>query len=214
MVSGNASPRPDQAPCSGGRSPGFWKQPQHFNEWTDATYPSFTVELGDCPTGTSDLSPDVIDPNNPGTLVTTVLPNANVPPNTGIWEVMAFPTNFGSAGQLMRHLICAWLNASRFDDYPISRAQVQDMWIAVANGGLYCPSSIVCNDSMGMDATEVKEYIESMYDYNAEIEKKICKVNGGEATTTTTTTTTTSGTTSTGNNGGGNGGGGNGRRNN
>jgi hypothetical protein len=183
MVSGNASPHPDQAPCSGGRSPGFWKQPQHFPEWTDAEYPTFTVDLGECPTGKSDLTSDVIA--TPGTLVTTVLPNANVPPNTGIWEVLAFPTDFGSLGQLMRHLICAWLNASRFDDYPITRSQVQDMWLAVANGGLYCPSSIVCNESMGMDATEVKNYIESMYDYNAEIEKKVCKANDDSGSSST-----------------------------
>ena len=31
MMSGNASPRPgDGSVCSGGRSPGFWKVPQHL----------------------------------------------------------------------------------------------------------------------------------------------------------------------------------------
>lgn len=186
LVSGNASPRPDEERCSGGRSPGFWKQPQFFYEWTiaGAEYPTFSVELGECPTGVSDLSPDVI--LTPGTLVSEILPGAPSYLNgadPGIWEILAFPTNFGPIGQFMRHLIAAWLNAGLFADYPITRDQIVDMWLAAKDGGVYCPSSLTCTGDSGLDRDEIIAYISGMYDINAEIEKKICKAQSTSGST-------------------------------
>lgn len=172
-VSGNTSPRPDDQTCSLGRSPGFWKQPQKFPYWFDAgaVPPEFTVPVGECLIGQSEVPLDAI--KTPGTLVESVLPGSNAPPNTGCWAVLAYPNNFGSQGQLMRHLIAAWLNAGIFPDYPISRAVVLDMWLAVKNGGIYCPSNVACDDSNGLNADEIKDYIESMYD-DPPVEKKVC----------------------------------------
>lgn len=180
MVSGNISPHPNQPPCSGGRSPGFWKQPQNSYEWASAgaEYPTFSVDLGDCPTGVSDLSPGVI--LTPGTLASTILPGASSylgGKNPGAWEILAFPTNFGSIGQFMRHLISAWLNAGLFHDYPITRIQVVDMWLAAKDGGFYCPSLVTCTATSGLDKEGIIAYIEGMYDINAELEKKICKAS-------------------------------------
>lgn len=175
MISGNTSPRPsDNLPCSGGRSPGFWKQPQKFQYWPagGAVPPTFNVQVVECMSGLGDLTLSNIA--TPGTLVTTVLPGANVPPNTGIWAVLFSPNSF-VAGQLMRHLISAWLNAGLFSDYPITKQQVQDMWAATANGGTYCPTGITCNGN-GMNAQDVIDYISGMYDFNAELTNDLCKV--------------------------------------
>ena len=176
MISGNTSPRPgvSQA-CSGGRSPGFWKQPQKFQYWSGAgaTPPTFNVPVEACASGLGNIGKSNIQ--TPGTLVSTVLPGANVSASTGIWEVLAFPTSF-TAGQLMRHLISAWLNAGTFPDYPLTRNQILDMWNAVSIGGLYCPSNMSCGTN-GMSADDVVAYIEGMYDINAELEQDICKKN-------------------------------------
>ena len=118
------------------------------------------------------------DITSPGTLVSTVLPGASVPVKTGIWQVLAFPKDF-QGGQLMRHLIAAWLNAGYFsassEKYPLSKQQVVEMWNAVKSGGVYCPSSIGSCGSKGMNASDVVRYIESMYDVNSAIEADICK---------------------------------------
>jgi len=181
MISGNTSPRPgDGTKCSGGRSPGFWKVPRHAQYWpaAGAVYPTFKSQVSECATGMANLSNS--DITSPGTLVSSVLPGASVPVNTGIWQVLAFPTEY-QGGQLMRHLIAAWLNAGYFysssEKYPLSKQQVVGMWHAVKAGGIYCPSSIGSCGSKGMNARDVIRYIESMYDVNSAIEADICKPN-------------------------------------
>ncbi len=100
-----------------------------------------------------------------GTLVSSVLPGASVPTGTGIWAVMAFPGSF-TGGQLMRHLIAAWLNAGYFPTtYPITRTQVVDMWNATKAGGTYCPPGITCTTPW--TSSNVISYISGMYDINA-----------------------------------------------
>lgn len=182
MISGNTSPRPgDGTKCSGGRSPGFWKVPRHAQYWpaAGATFPTFKTPIDECATGMKNLTVDDIATS--GTLVTTVLPGAYVPANTGIWAVLAFPTAY-QGGQLMRHLIAAWLNAGYFtssaEKYPLTKQQVQEMWTAVKGGGVYCPRSLMgeCGAD-GMDAAAVVRYIEGMYDFNSAIEPDICKPN-------------------------------------
>lgn len=179
-ISGNASPRPGDDQCSGGRSPGFWKEPQKFQYWgpAGATPPTFKpgVIVRDCASGMQNLSN--ADIQTPGTLVSTVLPGAPVDANTGIWSVLAFPTLY-EAGQLMRHLVAAWLNAGYFtsgaEKYPITRQQILDMWYAVRGGGIYCPGSVAPCGSQGMTAQDVIDYISGMYDVNSVIEHDICK---------------------------------------
>lgn len=201
-MSGNASPHSDNPlACVAGRSPGFWKQPQHFNEWPNAgaTPPTFGSPAGGAGalSGTeADVSADLteaaatepvalasLDPDastmaaggqkpkpgpgrlgpmiSPGTLVLDVLPGAPIAPEIGIWEVLHDPVKFGSNGQLMRHLIAAWMNAAAIPNYVLSQAQVQNIWVQLRDTGSYCPPGITC--SMPLGPEEVKQYIESTY---------------------------------------------------
>lgn len=175
MVSGNASPNPNPPPCSGGRSPGFWKVPQKFNYWDDiAVPPTFRPEAGVsiCSAGMQGLAlSDIVTQGSP---VSLALPSASPtgPSVTspegfwGMWAVLAFPTEF-NGGQLMRHLIAAWLNANYFSDYPITTQQISEMWAETSDGGTY----------MGMTAQDVIDYISNMYDINAEVgeDPDLCK---------------------------------------
>jgi hypothetical protein len=182
MISGNTSPRPGgPTPCSGGRSPGYWKQPGNFGNWC-WTPPSFKdgCHISDCKNGLSGVTP--CDIKIRGTTVGSVFPGA--PGGTyGIWEVLVWPTqypkvnNFGSAscsvtnikfdvfagkGQLLRHLACAYLNASALGTvYPITTTQITQMWNAVKSGGKYYPQG---STSLGMTATDIINYISGMYD--------------------------------------------------
>lgn len=199
MISGNQSPRPgDGHTCSGGRSPGFWKQPQHFPYWgpSGLVLPTFYSGITACSNGLGNVTP--CDIKTKGTLVGTLLPGAPGGSTYGVWEVLVWPTSypvpqssgkncakkfintdvFGGKGQLMRALICAYLNAAWFnstsEDYPISMQQVIDMWNAVKNGGLYCPPNMTCNGG-GLSADQIVAYIEGMYDINADIDVDLCK---------------------------------------
>ncbi|MFC5769713.1 hypothetical protein [Thauera sinica] len=200
MVSGNASPSPNQAPCSGGRSPGFWKVPQHFGHWpiAGAQYPTFSDNIGVCGSsgmkGLNKYSDVVSKILTPGTLIQTLFPGAPVPAGAGIWAVLAFPEDsaFNSTGygQFMRHLASAWLNAGYFADYPISRQRITEMWNAIyPSNGVYYPSG---NNSGGMDKNQLIAYISGMYDINADnLEEPLCSTTSSSSTTTTTTSTTT-----------------------
>ena len=174
-MSGNTSPRPAPggAPCSGGRSPGFWKVPQHFSPyWANAgaVHPTFNVTVNECDPGLQNLTIA-----NVVTTGTTMLDKGFVgaPSNATFWAVLAFPTSF-SGGQLMRHLVAAWLNAGYFPGYPVSKAQVIDMWNATKSGGRYCPPAMSCVNG-GWTGDDVIAYIKGMYDFNAAVEPGLCK---------------------------------------
>lgn len=181
MVSGNQSHHPhDSGTCWGGRSPGFWKQPGNFNLWNGLIPPSFKpgVHISDCSNGLSDVSP--CDIATRGTMLNTSPFFAAYA--FGAWEALIWPTNypkatgvgtetcelkngnsgdvFGGQGQLLRHLICAYLNAGANQGYPITQAQVIAMWNAVKSGGVYYPNG---NTGTGLTADGVKSYIENMY---------------------------------------------------
>ena len=179
MMSGNTSPRPgDGSVCSGGRSPGFWKVPQHLQYWgpAGATPPTFNTTVRECASGMQNLTLSNIVTQG------TLLSNAGfvgAPAGVGIWAVLAFPNEY-TGGQLMRHLSAAWLNAGYFTSstqrYPITRAQIIDMWNATKSGGLYCPGTIVggCGSS-GWTAAQVIAYIEGMYDINDGVGPDLCR---------------------------------------
>lgn len=181
FTSGNQSPRPGTTPppCSGGRSPGFWVQPQKFGYWeaVGALPPTFIPDLEPCPTGVSDLkASDIL---NQGTLLSAVVSPAPLPAplsDYGIWYALAFPTDltvFNTAvrGQLLRHLSAAWLNAKTFPDYPISLDQIRQMWVATGDGvGTWCPSGPTC-----LGAEDIIAYISGMYDINADLAPLPCK---------------------------------------
>lgn len=174
MMSGNASPRPNDGNCTGGLSPGFWAQPQKFPHWRQAGEmpPEFNGLVVDCTSGKGKLKLE--DITNPGTLINNVFPNA-VTVDYGLWAVIAFPNEplFGDKQQLLRHLSAAWLNAGYFEYYPLSRTQILAMWNDLRFTGRYCPTQNCGSD--GWTEQQVIAYIEGMYDYNAEV-PNLCKV--------------------------------------
>lgn len=197
QISGNTSPRPNDRPCSGGRSPGFWVTPQHFPHWAPSglSYPSFYNNIVPCSSGLGNVSP--CDIKSKGTLLGALFSGAPGG-DKGVWEVLMWPTNyptikkgspgsldckdkgnadvFNGKGQLLRHLVSAYLNASYFEYYPITKQQVIEMWNAVGNGGLYCPNGISCGINDAMSASQIISYIEGMYDYNSDV-PNLCKQN-------------------------------------
>lgn len=171
ILSGNTSPRiPTGITCSGGLSPGFWKVPQHDGSWppAGATFPQFTNPVLTCQSGMKGLTLAALKPGFPGTTLESAGFIGGAPSGTGIWAILAFPGSF-SGGQLLRHLACAWLNAGYFQStaakYPLSRAQIIQMWDQTKSGGLYCPTG--CTPANGWTPQQVINYISGMYDLNA-----------------------------------------------
>ena len=196
MVSGNQSPRPDEGPasCSGGYSPGFWKQPQKFEYWINAIPPMFKNYSTYCPDiqGQGKLPEIIVQ----GTMADTILNGA--PQGASVWLVIANPTDYPD-GELMRHLLAAWLNIGFLGAlYPIDGNTIKAMWWGTRNGGSsYYPYGA----TTGWDAGDVVDYIKGMYDLQtAGIEPPTVCAADTAATSTTTTTTTgdTSGGTTTG----------------
>jgi hypothetical protein len=192
QVSGNLSHHPhDNGTCWGGRSPGFWKKPASFGYWVGLLKPTFKsgTNISDCQ-GISDVTP--CDIATRGTMLNAFPFNA--PYNYGVWEVLVWPTNyptstgvgttlcqttggnadvFGGQGQLLRHLVCAYLNANSGFAYPIKADQVIAMWNAVKNGGTYDPNGT----GQGMTANDIILYISGMYDTGVDDTMVGCKKN-------------------------------------
>ena len=187
QMSGNTSPRPGNGTtCSGGLSPGFWKQPQKFGSWLTASAipPTFRKGVDVC-SGVSNLS--LTNLKTQGTNfteakfsgVTTVqgTPSPNGGTEYGLWAVLAFPLSFNN-GQLLRHLSAAWLNAGFFSTdpkYPVTRAQIIQMWESTNGGGLYCPGGGINCPATGWSAAQVITYISGMYDINASGDPSLCQ---------------------------------------
>lgn len=188
MMSGNTSPRPTTSTCSGGLSPGYWVQPQHSPNWSQvvgspaAVFPQFNGQLTTCTTSTNQVT--FGDITNQGTTLQSVFkgwaPVGNVGP-VSMWWVIYSPNDamFGGpsgVGQLLRHLSCAWLNAGYFQSssaqYPMTQAQVQDIWKQLSTTGLYCPALMSC--SKPWTASDVINYISGLYDVNAPVDN-LCK---------------------------------------
>lgn len=180
IFSGNTSPRPDNGTsCSGGRSPGYWVQPQHFGAWTQAgaVPPTFNPALQECSSGLGDVALSAISTS--GTTFMSVFGNdltpksgVTVPRPVPLWAIIYSPNSFqGNMTQVARHLACAWLNAKLFQGssalYPLTPDQVKDMWLQLTTMGSYCPKNTTC--SVPWSAEQVKSYIEGMYDFNAPV---------------------------------------------
>lgn len=196
MISGNTSPRPgDPEPCSGGRSPGFWRNPQHFSAWMPPAIPATLMNVTSCPTGLGGIGPENIQ--DQGTLISAVFgsagtsklapysyKDANNQTHTisatqwGLWGVLAFPKDAGTnEGSLLWHLIAAYLNALAFEDYAMTPEQVIEAGIVLLNGGLWCPSGMNDCGANAMSASTFVAYISGMYNYNADLTLELCKKN-------------------------------------
>ncbi len=190
MFSGNTSPRPDSGvSCSGGRSPGYWVQPQHFGAWAQAGQepPTFNPGIAECASGLGGLS--LVTIATAGTTFLSVFGN-DLTPKTGVsvvrpvplWAIIYAPNDFqGNLTQVARHLACAWLNANLFQgasaQYPLTPQQVKDMWTQITTNGYYCPAGANCSPTTGWSAEYVKSYIEGLYDFNAPV-PNYCNANG------------------------------------
>ncbi|NMG28759.1 hypothetical protein [Aromatoleum evansii] len=191
MVSGNLSRPGDTQNCIGGLSPADWKlqdqQGQMVNAWPSVyVAPTFSTALADqtsCNGGHDITNPKevfALGPSGPlmGTLVSEVFSGA--PPDTGIWEVLAFPHLFDSpSGEFMSHLLAALFNALTIPGYPVKTWHVFEMWEALKGGAnsLYCPSSLVCNPDSGLRQEDVIAYLSSTYDVKSGL-LAVCTVNG------------------------------------
>lgn len=187
ILSGNTSPRPgDGSTCSGGRSPGFWMQPQHFLHWEQGgvTPPMFNGQVVSCQSGVGQLAWS--DITNQGTTFISVFGHepernqgVNYPGTAGLWAVLNFKSDF-KGSTLLFHIIAAYLNSKYFTSnsqkYPMPPAQVVEMYNAVKSGGKYCPSSFVTQSCPGggWDANGVVSYIEGMYHINDAV-PNLCK---------------------------------------
>ncbi|QID17130.1 hypothetical protein G3580_05420 [Nitrogeniibacter mangrovi] len=199
MVSGNTSPNRDAPPpCSGGRSPGFWRNPQHFNAWVGATPPTL-VNVAQCPTGLGGISPDNICTQ--GTTVDSVFGSAATslltsysgvrkgntigcsagpytinPSDWGLWGVLAFPKDAGiQEGHLLWHLCAAYLNSLAFPDYALTTQQVVEAGVSLMTTGTWCPDSL--SSSCGTNAftpSSFVAYLDGMYDINADLNIQWC----------------------------------------
>lgn len=185
MMSGNTSPRPGTgSTCSGGLSPGYWVQPQHSPNWSTAggVFPQVNGTVVSCSTGLAKVA--FTDITNQGTTLQSVFTGwspVGYVGNVSMWWVINAPNDaiFGGAGgvgQLLRHLSCAWLNAGYFQTsaakYPMTKAQVVEMWLQLKSTGAYCPGSLTC--SKPWSAADVIAYISNMYDVNAPVDN-LCK---------------------------------------
>jgi len=89
-----------------------------------------------------------------------------------MWELLAFPAEIASnAGismdvvQLARHLVAAHLNIHAFgEDYPLTDAILNDMWLASSTGGEYFPAGINGTPGNGWTASDIVCYIQSTFD--------------------------------------------------
>ncbi|CAM3929884.1 hypothetical protein [Roseateles saccharophilus] len=186
MMSGNTSPRPGTGTtCSGGLSPGYWVQPQHSPNWVTAggVFPQFDGAVVTCTTSLNKVG--FTDITNQGTTLQSVFtgwtPQGSYQGPVSMWWVIDSPNDTmfggpGGIGQLLRALSCAWLNAGYFQSssakYPLTKAQVVDMWVQLSTKGGYCPGTLTCTKPWS--ASQVVSYIEGMYDQNAPVDN-LCK---------------------------------------
>lgn len=97
----------------------------------------------------------------------------------GLWAAMAFKNDF-VGHDLIFHIVAAYLNSMYFTSaaqkYPISSAQVVEMYNAVKSGGQYCPSSFVVQSCPGggWTSAQVVSYIQGMFDINDAV-PNLCK---------------------------------------
>jgi len=192
-MSGNTSPRPGNGTtCSGGLSPGYWVQPQHSPNWVTAggVFPQFNGNIVTCTTNLNQVA--FADITNQGTTLQSIFtgwapvttgwtPPLGFSGSVSIWWAINDPNHAmfggpGGKGQLLRHLSCAWLNAGYFQNaaskYPMTKAQVVDIWVQLNSKGSYCPGSMTC--SKPWSPADVIAYLSNMYDVNAPVDN-LCK---------------------------------------
>ena len=119
-VSANASTAGRGVACTG-RTPGYWKQPQHFGAWTSYYYP--TTAAGHQAT----LFDAVFTPHYPHKTLLDVL-NPQI-------------VGSGPPNDVARHIVAALLNVAAGWTPVLTITAVKDMWKEYITTGSYSPSS-------------------------------------------------------------------------
>ena len=133
----NASgPRAEGMSCTG-RTPGYWKQPQHFSEWSAPYRPQSTPGHGDA---TLFGAAGFQGPLHDKTLL----------------EVLELGGNEGGYGALARHIVAALLNAQSGKTPVLSVQAVRDIWNSYVDLGHYEATAGVY-----WDAETIVEYLKT-----------------------------------------------------
>jgi hypothetical protein len=140
FVSANVSQHGNPTVCSG-RTPGYWKQQQHFGDWVAPYYP---VKTGS---------------NNATLFKSKFSPDLN-PANKTFLEVLSpelgiFPSN-GPPYDVARHLVASVLNIAKgwVPSSVLTIATVQGIWTEFATTGHYQPTAGVF-----WDHTAIVDYL-------------------------------------------------------
>jgi hypothetical protein len=119
FISGNASVAAGAGPICTGRTPGYWKQTQHFASWTTPPYYPTTVGANN-----ATLFDTVFTPHYPGQTLLDVLELGGGPPN-----------------DLARHVVAALLNAAAGLTPVLTIAAVQGIWTEYITQGYFEPTA-------------------------------------------------------------------------
>lgn len=121
FVSGNASVAAGAGPICAGRTPGYWKQPQHFGAWTPPYYPTTVAGPGG---HTATLFDAIFTPHYSGQTLLDVLATAGGPPN-----------------DVARHVVAALLNAAAGLTPVLTIAAIQGIWNEYITKGYFEPTA-------------------------------------------------------------------------
>ena len=146
--------------CSG-RSPGYWKQPQHFGEWTPPYIPGTLAQDSEADKkgkpngaallavglGTSSFNPDATPFNS----VFSPSPYADSVTLLDVLEAGGGPPN-----DVARHIVAALLNAAAGLTPVLEVHEVQNLWFEYSTKGYYEPTA-----GIKWYHEEIVEYLES-----------------------------------------------------
>jgi len=121
FVSGNASVAAGGGLACTGRTPGYWKQPQHFSSWTPPYCPT-TVEGSSARKAT--LFDACFTPHYSGQTLLDVLEMGGGPPN-----------------DVARHCVAAFLNAAAGWTPVLTVTAVKDIWNEYITLGYFEPTA-------------------------------------------------------------------------
>ncbi|MEP7183352.1 MAG: hypothetical protein ABI886_14305, partial [Betaproteobacteria bacterium] len=121
----NQSVQHQGSTCSG-RTPGFWKQTQHFNSWRPSGfYPTTTTGTG----------------GHTATQFCAVFPNCSVYTGKSLLQVLE--AGGGPPNDVGRHIVAALLNA--YAGYTplsiLSVAKIKEIWSQYASTGYFSPTT-------------------------------------------------------------------------
>lgn len=121
-ASGGSMARDDDGlQCTLGRSPGYWKQPQHFAEWVGVVPPT-------CSDNCNGQGDPVLN-HQGATAFGSVFPDFLGEADVTFWHVLADQNGYGIA----RPFAAAYLNANAIAGYPLLPEDVTALWETYRN---------------------------------------------------------------------------------